>query len=129
MIIKNRLWISVITGLVAVILIVWLSPSPNSNPHGVLLPAKTQLRVAISPLNVAQVSNPPVLADNLGKINIEQRDINDPLKAEQMIWQLAKKLAAQAGANAVYGKIWSIPGGATGAFYIFHGTAYYVHAT
>ena len=127
--IKNRVWVSTVMALFAVILIVWLSPSPNTNPHGILLPTDKQQRAAISPLSVVKLANQPILGNQLGHINIEQRDINDPIKAEQQIWGLAKKLAAQAGANAVYGQIWSVPGGPTGSFYIFHGAAYYVYST
>jgi len=122
---KQRTWINAIIGLAAVAIVIWLSPSPDYQAHGILLPAQ-QTRSAISPDSVIQIANRPISAKLMGHINIERHYPSTNQKAQRQIGKLAQKLAAQVGANAIVVNSFRL--GAvtrTRYIYVFQGTAYY----
>jgi len=123
---QSRVWISTIAGLLAVAIVVWLSPNPDYRAQGVLLPAK-QAHSPLSPSSsVARIPNPPALGSFVGNISIERHYSASDQKAEQKIWGLAQKLAAEAGANAVVVKSLQISAVTSfSGIYLFKAVAYY----
>ncbi len=120
---RPRLWISTVIGLLAVVLVIWLSPAPNYRARGILLPAK-QTRPAIASQSVAALLQ-STAGKVMGYINIEHHYGAEEGSARQEIHELAQKLAAQVGANAFavtffgVGQVTS-----TQSIYIFRATAY-----
>lgn len=81
-----------------------LAPTPNTNPSGILLPT-APLKTAISSDQVQVLEVMPPHAQNLGIINtklyyatLAQAEQNADIDSSM---NLAKQLAAQAGANGV----------------------------
>lgn len=125
---KGRLWISVVLGLLAIIILLLFVPRQVYRAAGVLLPAKqTQTQPAISPSAVVRMENSPVTSSLLGYINIERKYPAKGQLAQEQIWALAQKLAAQVGANAVVIKLFQVGGLTKGYYiYVFRGEAIYV---
>jgi len=121
---KSRLWISTVIGLLAVALVIWLSPAPNYKARGILLPAK-QTQSAIAAQSVTALLPPPTAGKVMGYINIERHYAMDEGWARQEIHQLAQKLAAQVGANAFVVNFFGVGQvTSTQSIYIFRATAY-----
>jgi len=121
----QRTWITAIIGLAAVGLVIWLSPSPNYQARGILLPAQ-RIRPPISPNSVTLLSDPPFAGKVMGYINIERHYPASGNLAQRQIDQLAQKLAAQVGANTVVVNNFRL-GAVTSSryIYVFQATAYY----
>ena len=123
---QQRKWTSGLIGFIAVLLIIWLSPSPVYKARGILLSTQT-IRSPIAPSSVTQLSNRPFGASILGYINIERHYPAPNNLAHQEIVQLAKQLSSQVGANAFVETFFRV-GQVTRSkyIYVFHATAYYV---
>lgn len=122
---QQRVWISSIIGLIAVVLVVVLSPSPNYQARGILLPSK-EVRTPISPSAVVQLPNRPFNGKVMGHINIERHYPASAQTAHKEIAELAKRLSAQVGANGFVVSLFRIGQVTSTTFiYVFQATAYY----
>lgn len=125
---KQRTWTSGIIGFIAVLLVIWLSPSPVYKAHGILLPTK-DTRSPISPNAVVQLSQRPFGGIVMGHINMERHYPAPNNLAQQEMMQLAKQLSAQVGANAFVVTFLRIGQVTRSNFiYVLHATAYYAPA-
>jgi len=97
----KRLWISVSIGCIAVIVLIWAAPSPPYQARGVLLPAKQAKKASTPDASIVRLQNRPTGSTLLGYVHIERHYSANNQQAQQQIWQLAQRLAATVGANAV----------------------------
>lgn len=126
---KKRVWVSSIIGIIVVLILLWLIPAQKIQARGILLPSNTS-RPSISENKVIFYSNPPNSYQTLGSLRIARHySAGGTKQAEREILNLAKKLAAKAGANGVIVKLFahSVPGvvPAAQAVYAFRATAVY----
>ncbi len=123
-----RIWLGLIIGLLAVILLIWSAPKHANLPKGTILPAKNTLP-ATEATHINFYARIPDGARKLGTINIEQHALKPSQQDVQEIEALAKKLAATVGANGIAVKaFYFLPPGMVPkqlAIYKFTGTAFY----
>lgn len=96
-----RVIISVLIALIAVAILLWLTPNQASVPHGIFLPGKIS-RPASNNFDVPLYINAPDNYQRLGLVRIVRHYSADNSQlAEQQIVDLARQMAAQAGANGI----------------------------
>jgi hypothetical protein len=98
---STKLWIALVFGLAAAIVVVWTAPKQVHQPKGIILPAE-KIKPAISPDQVSFFQVAPFDYQSMGLIRISRYMGNKPsVAAEKEMLTEAKKLAAQVGANGV----------------------------
>jgi len=98
-----QLSVSTIIGLMFVGLVYWSAPRFPTKPHGIFLPSKTNTSFTpTDPNTISITSVKPAHFQRLGLIRIEQHYTGGkPQKNFQQMAQLARELAAKAGANQI----------------------------
>jgi hypothetical protein len=128
----SRVTVSVVIAAIAVVLLVWATPSHPFKPKGIILPA-AKVRKPTAASAVAIFMNPPQNSQKLGTIQIEMHYGSKSRVAEKAIMQFARRLAATVGANGIVIKRFghtitgSVP--AAQAMYAFTGEAIYTTDT
>lgn len=124
---KSRVWIAVLAGLVASLLLIWATPSHPYKPRGVLLPAKVvRPASSVDQIQFYPVANAPSSYQTLGTIHIQLHYPESTQIAEKEILSYARQLAAKVGANGVIINRFVHSGKKSAlSIYFFVGTAIY----
>jgi hypothetical protein len=123
---NSRTLICTLAGLVAVIILVALTPRLTFSPQGITLLLQQAPRASISPNDVViYEQEPSVNFTRLAHISVEQayRTLNDNTK--EMLTQKIKDMAAKIGANGVIVSL-IVPSNQLHQMIIFRGTAIYI---